>query len=122
MTMINQARETDSKEAAANSLTPQSLLNLLIKAIGLYWFIYGVLTCVETVYAGYLGRIKDMTVYADSQSYTTVWSVAMLTVGAWLIVYSKWTTRIAYSFDTVSDLPDEAVEQSGPPKPPTMEN
>ncbi|MFO1064562.1 MAG: hypothetical protein U0892_11920 [Pirellulales bacterium] len=110
MTMINQNPEATSEEAAATRLTPESLLNLLVKALGLYWFIYGVLTCVETAYSWYLDRIKDMINYADSDPYTTVWGVAMLIVGAWLIVYSKWTTRLAYSFDKESRLPDEVVD------------
>lgn len=118
--MTNQTTETVSRETDMARLTPESLLNLLVKAIGLYWFINGILTCIETIYAWYLGRVNDMTVAVDSQTYTAVWGVAMLAVGAWLIAYSKWITRIAYSFDAASDVSDEELEQVGPPKSSTV--
>lgn len=118
--MTNEASEATSRETDKTRLTPESLLNLLVKAIGLYWFVNGILTCIETIYAWYLGRVNDMTVAVDSQTYTAVWGVAMLAVGAWLIVYSKWITRIAYSFDTVSDVSDEDVGQVGTPKSSTV--
>ena len=115
--------EPRTDDATTSRLTPESLMNLLVKVIGLYWLIYGVLNCIESVYVWYLGRLKDMTVYTESQSNTVLWGVAMLAIGSWLVAYSKWATRLAYSFDAPLELledahlPDEAAEQIDPPKP-----
>jgi len=117
--MTDNSGDTRSDDSTKGCLTPEALMNLLVKAIGLYWFIYGVLMCIETLHAWYLGRVNNMTVYADSQPYSVLWGGAMLAIGACLVVYSKWITRLAYSFDARSELPTGAVEQNGPPKPPT---
>ncbi len=112
--MNNKREGIKGDDATEDRLTPESLMNLLVKAIGLYWFIYGILTCVETAYVWYLGRVRDMTVYADGQSYTVLWGAAMLAIGAWLVIYSKWTTRLAYSFDDPSESQEE-LERSEQP-------
>ncbi len=109
--MNHNYEDTNGEDPTTSRLTPDSLMNLLVKAIGLYWFIYGILTCIETAYVWFLGRVRDMTVYADGQPFTVLWGVAMLAIGAWLVAYSKWTTRLAYSFDAPLESPEEDVEK-----------
>ncbi|MCU0711219.1 MAG: hypothetical protein MUC43_04110 [Pirellula sp.] len=100
--------DLDSQFAQSDRFTPTSLFNLIVKAIGLYWLTGGAMNASEILYALYLDRFTAYGAEANEQTIT--WGIAMVAVGAWMIAYSRWITKVSFAFDTTPDAPSKDTD------------
>lgn len=101
--------ELDTLAVHTDRFTPKTLLNVIVKGMGLYWFSSGLMNSTEVLYAMYLDRFTASETEPDHQMVT--WGIIMVAVGAWMVAYSRWITKVSFAFDTPAGEPSRDMTQ-----------
>lgn len=101
--------DLDTLAVQTDRFTPKSLLNVIVKGMGLYWFSSGLMNGTEVLYAMYLDRFTASEAVADQQMVT--WGVIMVAVGAWMVAYSSWITKVSFALDAPGPSRETTEEQ-----------